>query len=441
MKRPFWVLVHRCAGLAIATVLVVAGLTGSVIAFYHELDAWLNPAWHRTTTDGEPLSPPDLAARIERADPRIMMSWLPLSAEPGHTVNLFVAPRVDPISRKPFEPGYDELFADPVTGDILGKRQWGACCFEREHLVPFLYRLHFTLLLPGSWGMWLMGGIALIWAFDCFVGFYLTLPGRGGNNLSPVSGLVEEGEDAAEETCRRSWWRRWKPAWLIKTTAGPYRINFDLHRAGGLWFWGLLLILSVSGAYLNLHDELFKPAISLVSDLAPSPFDRPERPPEAPIAPAVPVAAILEKAAAEAAGRGWEQAQFGVFYVPLQGFYGVGFGEEHPAGLGSPWLYFDGSDGRSIGDHRPGEGTLGDLFMQIQFPLHSGQIAGLPGRIVVAVAGAATAMLSVTGVIIWLRKQQARRIARARAQTPIGIAPPPASRNPLPGNKKEPLAS
>ncbi|HET8760590.1 MAG TPA: PepSY-associated TM helix domain-containing protein, partial [Nitrospiria bacterium] len=61
-----------------------------------------------------------------------------------------------------------------------------------------------------------------------------------------------------------------------------------------------------------------------------------------------------------------------------------------------------------------GTGTPGDVFMQIQFPLHSGQMAGLTGRIVIAAVGVVTAMLSITGVVIWFRKRRARGLKRAR---------------------------
>jgi uncharacterized iron-regulated membrane protein len=64
------------------------------------------------------------------------------------------------------------------SGDILGRRQWGACCFEPQHVIPFLYKLHYSLHLPGKWGVRLMGMVALVWAFDCFVGAYLTWPRR-----------------------------------------------------------------------------------------------------------------------------------------------------------------------------------------------------------------------------------------------------------------------
>ena len=56
----------------------------------------------------------------------------------------------------------------------------------------------------------------------------------------------------------------------------------------------------------------------------------------------------------------------------------------------------------------PGTGSTGDIFLQAQFPLHSGRILGLPGRILISAMGLVVAMLSATGLIIWLRKRRAR---------------------------------
>lgn len=36
--RQFWVWVHRYVGLVMALFLLIAGATGAVLAFYHELD-------------------------------------------------------------------------------------------------------------------------------------------------------------------------------------------------------------------------------------------------------------------------------------------------------------------------------------------------------------------------------------------------------------------
>jgi uncharacterized iron-regulated membrane protein len=401
---------HRYAGLATAIFLAVAGLTGSVIAFYHELDEWLNPELLRVAAAGNTMPPLALAERIERDHPRLFVTWLPLDHVPGHSVELGVAPRIDPVSGTPHALGFDQLFVDPASGAVLGERQWGACCLERKHLLPFLYSVHYSLHLPGDWGIWLMGIVGLVWIVDCFLGFYLTLPPRARSRL-------EGADDAAllDGNGGRSFWQRWQPAWRIKRSAGASRLNFDLHRAGGLWFWGLLLIMAVSSVSFNLHEEIFEPVVNAVSPLTPSPFDtREERTPDELIEPRFSLAAILKNARHEARSRGWTDAASGIFYNPLYGIYGVRFGRDHAPGMGNAWLYFDGASGEPLGAHVPGEGSAGDIFHQLQYPLHSGQVLGLAGRILISITGLAVAMLSITGVIIWARKRRAHRYRSTR---------------------------
>jgi uncharacterized iron-regulated membrane protein len=93
------------------------------------------------------------------------------------------------------------------------------------------------------------------------------------------------------------------------------------------------------------------------------------------------------------------------FYNPNFGIYGVRFfhpGDDHgAAGVGPAILYYDGVDGRSLGARVPWVGTAADIFLQAQFPVHSGRILGLPGRILVSFMGFVTMVLSVTGVVIW----------------------------------------
>lgn len=83
-------------------------------------------------------------------------------------------------------------------------------------------------------------------------------------------------------------------------------------------------------------------------------------------------------------------------------------------GLGNPWLDIDGRSGALAGADLPGTGSADDLFMQAQFPLHSGRIAGLPGRILISLMGVAVAILSITGIVIWARKRRAALVVRGR---------------------------
>ena len=404
--RPVFVLIHRYVGLLMVPFLIVTGLTGAIISWDHELDDLLNPHLMKAPGRGPAISSLQLARDIEARDPRVRVAFIPLATEPGKSLPFGVQPRVDPATGKLFSPGYNQLFIDPATGAELGRREWGATWpITRENLVSFLYVLHFSLHLPefmGSdrWGIRLLGVIAILWTIDCFTGVYLTFPARRKGSPPP----------------RPSWWQRWKPSWRIRPHAGTYKLHYDLHRASSLWAWGLLFVLAFTAFSLNLYREVFYPMMSSFSQVTPTPFDtRTPTGPLHPIEPRVGFAEIVDKARSEARRRHWDEPPGSVFYAAEFGVYGVQFfhpgGDHGAAGVGPARLFFDGQDGRLIGERLPWKGTVADIFVQAQFPLHSGRILGLPGRIAISLMGVVVAMLSVTGTYLWWRKRRGRRHA------------------------------
>ena len=62
--RSLLVYFHRYVGLATALFLALAGITGSILAFHHELDEWLNPGFYNTQGSGKPMLPGDLVDRL-----------------------------------------------------------------------------------------------------------------------------------------------------------------------------------------------------------------------------------------------------------------------------------------------------------------------------------------------------------------------------------------
>jgi uncharacterized iron-regulated membrane protein len=66
------VLIHRWAGLAMAGFLLVDGLTGAVLAWYHELDTLVNPRLTQVAAPAPgavPLDPLALRERVQAAYP------------------------------------------------------------------------------------------------------------------------------------------------------------------------------------------------------------------------------------------------------------------------------------------------------------------------------------------------------------------------------------
>jgi len=235
--RALLVLLHRWFGLAVAVFLFIAGATGALISWDHELDAWLNPQlFHARSADqpgaGAPLPGLELARRVEQAEPRLRVTYVLTEAEPGHTMNMMVEPRLDPATGKPFALDYNQIAVDPVTAEIQGRRMWGAISLSRENLLPFLYKLHYSLHLPAAGGvelgLWLMGLIAIAWVLDCFIALWISFP-------------------------RRTAWRR---SFAFRWREGGHRLVFDLHRSGGVWLWALVLVVAVTSVSMNLQREI-----------------------------------------------------------------------------------------------------------------------------------------------------------------------------------------
>lgn len=393
--RAVLVRLHRYAGLATALFLVVAGLTGSIIAFSGELDAWLNPQLFRAQSQGGvPLSPDELARRIETALPDASVSYIARDNAPGETVLVNVE------GRNGKELDYGQVFADPVTGRVQGTREWGACCFSAKQIIPFLYKTHYSLSAPGVWGVLIMGIASLVWMIDCFVGFTLTLPRSG------------------------PWLAKWKPSWLVKPGASTHRFTVDIHRAAGLWLWAVLFVVAMSGVALNLPDQVFRPVVSFFSPLKPSALEVGVK-----RFTAKPLPAKLNFADAIAIAKhhmGRTLPVFGLLHYPSYGAYGVGLREAASNGrdgMGSNWIYLDDRTGAILTADIIGKGSAGDVFLQAQFPLHSGRIIGLTGRILISVGGLVVAMLSITGVLIWLKKHRANAMHRQRRKRPVRKAP------------------
>lgn len=389
--RRWLVRFHRWLGLGTALFLLMSGITGAIIAWDHELDAALNPLFYRAHMQAPALSPLLLADQLEKSDPRIQVTYLPLGLEDGKTLQVGVSPRQNPASGQPFPVTFNQVALDPANGTVQARREWGAISLARLELIPFIYKLHYTLHLPTrggvDLGVWLMGLVGIAWLFDSIIALVVAFPKPGS----------------------------WRKSLAFRFRRGGFALTFDLHRSGGVWIWGLLMIVAFTSISMNLGDPVIRPLVSLFSPLTPSPFADQGTGEKKPAAvPDLRRAQILSLAISAARRDGISAPPGGLFYVPAAHLYAVGFfapGEEHgDAGLGNPWLYFDARNGKITGAQIPGRGSAGDIFMQAQFPLHSGRIIGLTGRIVVTLLGVGVAMLSATGLIIWVRKRRGRRV-------------------------------
>ncbi|MNR06083.1 hypothetical protein D3C85_1221440 [compost metagenome] len=189
----------------------------------------------------------------------------------------------------------------------------------------------------------------------------------------------------------------------------------DIHRAGGLWLWLLLLPIAISSVAMNLPAQVFKPAVSLFSTVEPSVYEARGTLPKEQLG----VTQLSYQQAYQLAQQEGQRlgltAPIGELYYSFEyNFYGAGFGQHDTDAQGKSWLFFHGTDGHLLGKEIAGQGTLGERFYRLQLPIHGGRIIGMTGQVLIAVLGVMIAVLSLTGVYIWWRKLQARRSGKVR---------------------------
>lgn len=426
MTRHFWVLMHRYVGLAMTIFLIIVGLTGSVLAFKNEIDLWLNPDLLRVEVRDAPmLDPLVLREKAEALDPRYRVDQASLFIEPSRSFEVWLTPRAKSANIKQLvtlptlleafgnEDGAPVLYLDPYTGKILGERNLLQGLHGRKDIIWFLYRLHMTLALPAKYvglGARTLGLVALVWTVDCFVSYFLTLP--KWQRVRTASG--------------RSWWARWSPAWRVKWKASAVRINFDLHRAFGLWTWAMLFIFAWSSVCFNL-EEVYTPVMNTLFGA----------PPEADPA-SIPTPSARPALTGEPK-MGWYQARDRGRVLLNEKSNKDGFTIKREINLlidrntgnytlcadilmkaedNQACIEFDADTGAAPPEP-PQPTSASDQEEPLSLTiiwwitsLHMAAVFGLPMKIFVCLMGLVVTMLSVTGVYIWLKKSRAARLKR-----------------------------
>lgn len=415
--RQFWVIAHRWAGLTIALFLMVASVTGALLAFYEELDVIFARSLHIVEPPApgtQMMEPMALRQHVLDLHPGGVINYLPFHWESGRSVMLHVE-RIDPETGalSPWSNDWDELFVDPYSGRVLGHRQWGEISEGLVNLMPFVYRLHYGLAL-GHYGLIALGVAALVWTLDCFVGFYLTLPLR-----------LQRSKGDVWQSLSGRWWARWKPSWLVRWRASSYKLTFDLHRAGGLWLWPVLLVFAWSSVSFNLtsvYEPVMKPFGYERIAVGLSPPAVPRHQPRLDFVTAASVGEQLARV--EAARHNLtidSNRERGLYHRPVAGIYSYIFSTsaDFRKKGGRSLAIFDSDTGDLIKLVLPQGQSGAFTFTEWITALHMAAVWGLPWRIAVSLLGITVTVLSVTGVLIWTRKRSARSARRRRLRSEL----------------------
>src|SRR5918912_572989 len=103
---------HTYVGLSIGLLLALIGLTGSLIVFGDELDAWLNPGILRVEPRGEQPSAQSMLDAVRAAYPNEKLGRVRLPREAHDSAEICFDARREPRC----------VYVDPYSAAVLGER-------------------------------------------------------------------------------------------------------------------------------------------------------------------------------------------------------------------------------------------------------------------------------------------------------------------------------
>lgn len=345
--QPHLLSLHRYLGLAAALFWLLQACTGAMIMFHWEL---------RDASIGMLHRPTDLGA-IERR-----IETLASSETPGAVGSVWTSaglPDRYDISYMDAD-GEDRSVRIAGDGTILrGPADSGNTLFDT------LVGLHHDLLV-GETGEWIVGisGILLL------------------TNL--IAGLLTAWP-------RRSSWS----AALRPQRKGPARVRlYSWHRALGLWLVVPALVLVATGTMLRFETSVG----ALVGAQSPSLPTVPDR------AGDVGFAAAVRSALGAIPGSTLTAVSFP---TPDDATYRIRVRapDEIRRAYGASVVLVDANDGQVRGVYPIAEAEAPRALMSALFPIHTGEVGGLAGRLLALVLGLWLAAMVVLGVLLWFRRR------------------------------------
>lgn len=388
--RKRWLLAHRYLGLTAGALLVLIGLTGSILVFHLEIDEWLNPDLIRVAPKPGGSAAYRSVDEMAAAALRIMPQGgnLVFGQYPRHDGIAFrwnVSVPSGPGATSPMDFELHHVFVDPYRAEVIGSRlvrPAGLGGAVPRTFVGFVFALHYALLLPRfgdpPFGDTVVAVIGMVLIVSLFTGLYLWWPRNGG----------------------------WRAALTIKRRAHVRRLHFDLHKTAGVYCSLIFLAIFVSGVFLNLRApfhavvRLFSPTIDR--------YDIHSKPAEG--RGSVSLGQVMQTVETQYPGGRPEwlylpKKPTGTYTICRRDVPGISLV------LSRRCVVADRYSGEIVHVQSPERGTAGDHFIQWQWPMHSGQIFGLTGRWIVCVSGLICPLLFVTGWYLWRRKRRVPRSA------------------------------
>lgn len=366
MSRPRHIVMrlHLWLGLSLGALFVLAGLTGSVLVYYVEIDGWLHPGQASAGT-ADATSFDAALVTVRKAFPDKQGPWrIEVTGRPGAIpMRYYHPPETAGRSHAPML-----VWLSSDGKQVLRRDYWG------DSAMTWIYDLHYQLKLDKAGGV-VMGyaGLALLALL--------------------ISGLW-------------AWWPRgsWAKALRFKRGAGTTRRLRDLHKLAGLSVFPLLAMLTATGVLLALPVESRTVLKPLLGDAAAMPSPRSEAASGRQIAPSAALAAA--RGAMPEARTAWIEIP-----GPGDGAYRLRMQQPVDPSRRFPrsYVWVDQYRGTVIGSHDAATFPALSTLEAWLHPLHDGSAGGMVLRLAVLLAGLLPLGLFVTGLLRWRARRRPGR--------------------------------
>ncbi len=372
---------HKWLGLTTGIVVVILGLTGCVYTFFDELKLISYPEKYyldrEYTKDALPLSQlKSSASQYLEADETI--SRVDLYPEKSRSW-IFRVQEIDPeaFGYWNYFKTYKRIFINPYTGQLVAIEN------SKTEFFQIILQLHMNLLLGKKYGTWVVGISTIVFVITLISGLILWWPKRWRG-----------------KPLKRSLWINWKSKWK--------RLNYDLHNVIGIYSFFIALVLAITGlvftypsfkkSYITFFNSLDSRQLSVKEEThgkIPEYFREGEQIDNA-------LHYLLKK-----------YPNSGMMSIRSSKEEDVTFDvqirlEEMKTG-NFRWYYFNKGTNTIEKINSSENQKTGDKLGSLNYDLHTGNISGMPTKILAFIISLFCASLPVTGFIVWRHKVKGNR--------------------------------
>jgi uncharacterized iron-regulated membrane protein len=337
---------HLWLAMIAGAFLLVLGITGAILAFEPELDRLLHPHLSRLKPGGRTLSLVDIGeAASKKYGGEPVVAYLP-SSSPDVPTEVILSSGVVSVNQ--------------YTGEVLGLRTRG------QTVLGFMRALH-VRLATGDIGRNILRWSTVLMLISLASGLYLWWPRKRIRIRGP-------------------WWSRlfWS----------------DQHNSFGIFSLVPLLLLTATGIVIGFEDEVSSLLDKMYGTNPVHSSQTPEQSEPSQGSTVTPDQAIAI-ASAQLPGAlpcRLQMPRYGGLYVVSLTYSDNRIAAERNS------ISLDPRSGRIVAVNQSASLTPRERFMATNEAIHTGNILGMPTRILAALAGILLPLQVVSGLLIWIRR-------------------------------------